>query len=227
MEKKWKTTDKRFVAFFDIMGFKELVERNPHNVIVEKLKKLNEDIIHIESMHDSEYLKKQKISVSESKAITFSDSIIIFSKDSTEESLNKIIIDSVYVLWSALQNEIPIKGAISFGEITVDFDAPLFFGRPIIDAYLLHDQLVMYSAILDHNVEKIIKEKNLVEKLDLLIVKYNTNLKSGKINHFLIRFPKTNLDEGILLLEKHYGNVSGQPRIYVDNTINFFKTLKS
>lgn len=35
--KNWVTTAKRFVVFLDIMGFKDLVYRNPHKTVYEKL----------------------------------------------------------------------------------------------------------------------------------------------------------------------------------------------
>jgi hypothetical protein len=135
------------------MGFKEFVERNNHDGVVKKLRGLKESISKIEELHSNPDLAKF-FKVSESRVITFSDSIIIFSKDDTRESLTKIILDASALIWSAFDNEVPIKGALSYGEITVDFEYSLFFGRPIIDAYLLHDQLQLYTAVLDHNIEK-------------------------------------------------------------------------
>jgi|JI10StandDraft_1071094.scaffolds.fasta_scaffold2345218_1 hypothetical protein len=34
-QQKWKTTAKRFVAYVDIMGFKDMVARNSHKDILE------------------------------------------------------------------------------------------------------------------------------------------------------------------------------------------------
>ena len=132
---EWKPTDKRFVAFFDIMGFKEMVARNTHEHIVEKLtilKKLN-------SMVDG--MKAQPEFIDEfnrgkTRSVTFSDSIIIFSKQDGKDDAFKILMHSYWLLGAALQNGIPIKGAISHGEVTVDFKTSLFFGQPIIDAFL-------------------------------------------------------------------------------------------
>jgi hypothetical protein len=225
--KSWEITGKRFVAFFDIMGFKELVERNEHNFVVEKLKILKNAINITNGLKGVNELEIQK-NFSDSKAITFSDSIIIFTKEDTNKDLNKILLDCSYVLCEALKNGIGIKGAISFGNVTVDFENSLFFGRPIIDAYLLHDQIQLYSVIVDNNVERIINNNDLIEPYKDLVVSYKTNLKTGKVNHLLITPGFKGIrNEIINATKKIYETVSGQPRIYVDNTIDFLNFLTS
>jgi len=40
-KKPWNLTDKRFVCFLDIMGFKDLVMRNSHDEIYKMLNELS------------------------------------------------------------------------------------------------------------------------------------------------------------------------------------------
>lgn len=223
---KWNNTDKRFVAFFDIMGFKELVARNSHSFIVEKLKGLKHTTTVIESLHDLEEFPL-KMDVNESRTITFSDSIMIFSKDDSLESLNKIILDASVLIFQAIEFDIPIKGALSYGEVTLDFDNSLFFGQPIIDAYLLHEDLFLYSAILDHTVEAKINGFNLHEDISSLLTSYRVPLKKGRVEHIIIRPPGINLEQHINNTKNLYRSVSGSPRTYIDNTLDFLNKLKN
>lgn len=219
-QKKWEVTTNRFVAFFDIMGFKDLVERNSHSEVVSKLQLLKTTLKALEIANSKDSLKQYD--VGETKSITFSDSIVIFSESNTEKDANKILLDSGFLINKALEYKIGIKGAISYGEVTVDFENSLFFGRPIIDAYLLHDQLHMYSAVLDHHFEKIIQTFTLHEFFQKSFISYNACLKTGKVHHKLVCPPLSKYVESqIENCKALYNTVSGSPRIYIDNTIDF------
>lgn len=223
----WIKTTPRFVAFFDIMGFKDMVQRNSHNDILEKLEILKNTLKTLEGWNSENIKELEKLNIEkqQTKSITFSDSIIIFSKGESIKDLNKILIDSYLILNKALNSGIGIKGALSYGEITVDFENHLFFGQPIIDAFQLHDELLLYSAVLDNNIEsKILTlgEHNMPENT---IINFKAILKSGKIKHKLIRYD-LDTEKAILQLEKLYQSVSGRPRLYIDNTIDFFTETK-
>src|SRR5438045_8872602 len=111
-------------------------------------------------------------------SITFSNLIIFFCKYDTHNDAVKIIFDAYRILQEALKNDIAIKGSISFGEITVDFEKSLFFGQPIIDAYLLHEELQMLTVVLDNHAEFKINSFSKFGILDdAVITKYKTNLK--------------------------------------------------
>lgn len=221
----WKKTTKRFIAFFDIMGFKDIVERNSHKNVVDKLEKLKHALKVLES-DATHRLINDNFKSQLTKSITFSDSIIFFSKNNTLEDITKIIVDAAYFQHIALKNDIAIKGVLSYGEITVDFENSLFFGRPIIDAYLLHDQLNIYTALIDNRFEVELKKKKISNTIKKLLVSEKIFLKSGRINHTVVLPDRVqNLNDCIDYLKKYYNNVSGQPRIYVDNTVEFFESL--
>lgn len=222
---KWKKTTNRFVAFFDIMGFKEIVERNKHLDVVEKLNSLKKALDKLEKAGtDKDF--STRYSISETKSITFSDSIIIFSKGDTVNDACKIILDSGFLIQKSLESGIAIKGALSYGETTVDFENSLFFGRPIIDSYLLHDLLQIYTAVLDNHFEAKINSFTLPEPFNDLVTTYKANFKTGKITHKLIRPDEiANVEKQISFTTKLQETVSGTPRIYVDNTMDFLKSL--
>ncbi len=221
-EQKWKNKTNRFILFFDILGFKDMVSRSNHDNIFKKLNALKRTSDYLEALPDSGEKPKsvKTIEKNQTRNITFSDSIIFFSKGDTYLDARKILIDAYLILDTAFRNSIHIKGAISYGLITADFDNSLFFGQPIIDAFLLHEELNLLSVVIDHNAE--MKFSSLGKKADNynVLKDYKVPMKYGKVNHKLVCFNnKKHLTTGIEYLKKLYLLTSGRPRIYIDNTI--------
>lgn len=225
----WKNPRLRFVAYFDIMGFKELVARNTHEKVIEKLKILKDHLKELEEINHDKILKSYKAHTSETKSITFSDSIIFFSKGNSFADAMKVIIDSILLLVVAFDNQIPIKGVLSYGKITVNFEDSLFFGQPIIDAYLLEQELQLYTGVLDHHFEAKLNElmsDHEYEFLKEMVTKTKINLKSGIVTHMVVKPTYfVNAEEVVNNAEKLYLSASGNSRKYVDNTLVFLNTL--
>jgi len=219
---KWKKKTKRFVLFFDIMGFKDMVARHAHSYVEKKLAALTE---HLESI--PEELKFINVEKNQTRPISFSDSILIFSRGAQKKDANKILMDAHRIQMIALQNEIPIKGAISYGEITVDFEKSIFFGQPIIDAFLLHEDLQILSVIVDHHAEKRFKDFKTSLQVHHNLTTIKIPMKYGKVNHTLLRLSNGAMDSGIDSLNELYLSVSGKPRIYIDNTLSLYNFLKN
>lgn len=235
MNNKWKETSDRFVAFFDIMGFKDLVARSSHDSVLRRMKKLKEVITPLEKEVDA-YLnqddktltdkQKEDFKKSIARPLMFSDSILIVTNEDTEADAQNITFISYWLLTSCFQIGIPIKGAVSHGKFTADFDNSLYFGQPLIDAYLLQEELQFYGVVFDHNFEDLIHKRKLeIEVLNLK--KYKVHLKSGKVNHYITDWIYLHQQFKSLTrqIEKLYRSVSGRPRLYVDNTLDCLNHL--
>lgn len=128
-----------------------------------------------------------------------------------------------------MKAEFPIKGVLSQGMFTYDKDNELYFGRPFVNASLLHDELYYYGIVVHHSAEKIIKDNISV---DCPYGISPINLKKGKTSHYHLiwNMLKINLspgditDSAVKWLEKIQESVSGAPRIYIDNTISIIKS---
>lgn len=222
VESDWAPTANRFVAFFDIMGFKDLVARNEHEKILSILKVLSNSRATLEEKNMTEL--QNGLKYGETKSFTFSDSIFFFSKTDSHNDAFKILADCIYLMKIALENQIPIKGAISFGKITIDSGNSIYFGQPIIDAYLLQEDLQLYSVIADHTFQEKIESENIGD-MNAIFNFYKTPLKSGKANHYIL-MPNISLrKKTIEHLQKLYLTVSGKPRQYIDNTIDFINSI--
>jgi hypothetical protein len=229
----WKLTDNRFVAFFDILGFKDLVMRTNHKEIYDKLNELSR-INKILKNAPSDNKISKIYSQSEIYTASFSDSVVFFSKDDDITNFKFLIIAIMTFMSAAIAQSIPIKGGIAHGKVSINKSKQIYFGQPIIDAYLIQED-VNYFGITAHNsidayIRKI-KNKNDLKYLNNCFFEAKTTLKCGKITHKNINWFKSLLIEDqenlIESLNKFKSTVSGSPRRYVDNTFEMLEASKS
>ena len=143
------TSEKKFyLLYVDIMGFKDRVNATEHQKLSNNLYKFREDLKNWFSPFTSK-TKTFKLSM-------FSDSILIVDEDSSD-GFNRISKAAVGVMYVALQNQFAVKGAIAKGSFTYDEEKQLFFGKALVDAYLLHESLYFYGIVAHHSVELDIK----------------------------------------------------------------------
>lgn len=218
----WQNTTNRFVAFFDIMGFKDLVFRTDHEKVLELMEHLHASLSLIEKFYQEE---KRETRI---RGVLFSDSILFVSSDDSKNSLEEIIFIAEWVLKKSFESGIPIKGSIAVGKQTADFDKSIHFGVPIIDAFMLQDELLFYGVVIHDSVEKAYTTQDLKEKL---LIRYKAPFKSGRISHYVVDWrgyfkEDSHSANWLPVFEALYKKVSGPPRIYVDNTIEYYAWLE-
>jgi hypothetical protein len=212
---EWNVKASRFVGFFDVLGFKELMLRESHDEVSKKLQSIHEIS---DAMHDKDGSDEVML-----RCVKFSDSIVLITNDDSKEAGEIIIRASAWILAGALAKLIPMKGSMAYGTFTADFDNSLYLGQPLIDAYLLQNELKMYGCILHHTAEKKLKELDAIRN-SILCIAYNTPMSSGSVKHMNINWldPLKYFNIDIPhLQESLYLSVSGIPRKYVDNTCSF------
>ena len=267
-------TGKRFLAYFDVMGFKDFVYRNKHKAVKKRMDAISAIVKRIEEYELNNFSKKSddssileivnKINESENSDILdiseedikkavdsvfdinstiihpviFSDTVVLVSNSNKISDLFKILVmSSLFIKYLFEQKSpIPIKGAISYGEVTVDRNKNIIFGKPLIDAYELAEQINFYGAIAHNSFDsRILKLK----KIDIVsrkavenILRLNTtikkvHLKSGRITHRLILWNITNDNQEHInnVIYKFLFTSSGSVRKYVDNSIELYKDI--
>jgi hypothetical protein len=235
----WKTTDSRFVGFIDLLGFKDKVMRKSHSEIYDELSKISNAKKDIEdvtrNIDDSDYFNDSDIYI-----VSFSDSIVMFSKNDDYKNFEYFLVMLRYLFSKAISHGIALKGGIAHGEISINKSEQIYFGQPIIDAYLIEED-VNYLGVTCHNsIDAYLKANNSnVDSSTLiggLLFETSTPLKCGKIVHFnldwFVMLPnevtasKENLIIEIQEILKNFNQtVSGSPRKYVDNTLELFNSL--
>lgn len=226
----WEHTNNRFVIFIDIMGFKDFVARHNHEEVYEKMLKLSSVREIIEKALNEAMAKEYSNKV---YSTSFSDSIIIFSKSDDLESFKAVSIVASILFSSATINSVPMKGAFAYGKISVNRDKQIYFGQPLIDAYLLQEEVNYYGIVSHNSVDKylLINKDKINDSNPFFQIK--TPLKNGFITHnnlnwfeFLSPFDKFNekklTDVFTESMENLKALTSGSPRKYIDNTIDVF-----
>ena len=225
---EWKVDCNRYVGFMDVMGFKDMVVRKSHEEVGRMLHQMSfmKDILQKVIVSPLKKIDKKFEREERVKSVTFSDSVLFVTKDDSLSDL--LVLSSVLEIFqeAAIQRGAPTKGAISFGRLTADFEKSIFYGQPLIDAYLLQDQLNYYGIIVDNEAETRIIDSLRRKQVEESLIKGHfyklaTPLKSGKVQHYNVRL--SNLEEE--QIEDMYKTVSGGVRKYVDNTIEIYELM--
>ncbi|HLP54383.1 MAG TPA: hypothetical protein VK151_05105 [Fluviicola sp.] len=222
----WAITTNRFVAFIDIMGFKDMVMKMSHAEIYKIMRAIDE------AKNSNEGILKDSKNNLLVRTTTYSDSIMLYSKDKSASSFTALIIAVSGLTNDLFIEGIPHKGAIAYGKMTLDRERSIFFGQPLIDAYLLQEELHFYGVIIHGSVERAMN-KHLNDAA--FIIKYDCYLKNGKSNHYTV-YPIFVDSEGaenysddhklvVNSLVKMRHKTSGHLRRYIDNTDNYFKYI--
>ena len=179
-----------YIALFDILGFKQaVIERS-----IEELKEILGNEFN-EMLNVSVTFKSPDINISngsdffkehieagkkECSFVRFSDTILLYS-DETDLELGHIIFASNRLIAFMILKGLPVRGALTKGELFVDEDNSLVLGEGLIRAYELEqsqqwsggiidpDRISIHENILDRdrsvaNIEDVIVETRSVFK---------------------------------------------------------------
>lgn len=229
---KWSPTCKRFVAYLDIMGFRNMVLREAHKDVLETMETFRVPIRKIKEEAKKRLQGKPSgwdtFEYTVIRPVIFSDSVLLISSDESLGAVRNMIWQVKSIIAHSLSKGIPIKGAIAYGEQTANFGKSLYVGKPLIDAWELQNEIVLYGVVLHHTVEGYLIRNEWMEELGGSLVKYPTPLRQGIVTHYLVdwlELPMRILPIKAAKLRSSlpdlYCRVSGSARRYVDNTIAF------
>ena len=215
----WSDDIERLVLYADFMGFKSRIYDKSHNELKTEL-----DVFHnkwtraISSLLNGDYLRTAQ----------FSDSILIVVNGVDEKMFNLLTKAAIRLMHTAMSMQIPIKGAIAQGEFTYDQEKQLYFGKPLVDAYLLHEEIKYYGIVVHNSAQKITKNYSSAANPYYESPIY---IDRGKVNHYHLCWNLVNnslspcdiTDQCYNWLEDISENVSGHPRLYIDRTKEIIK----
>lgn len=214
-----------YVLFADIMGTKERVLRTRHAVLRNNLMSLIDKL--------EKWFRPFTGKANTFNMTIFSDSILIVDGDLSIGGFNRISKAAAGLMQVSLNSSFPINGAIAKGPFTYNEDKQLFFGRALVDAYLLQKQVGYYGIIAHHSmdtdIEKYSNGNDEIKSNPYVLS--DIPMKDGCISHYHLAYnlistkrqtfgdvEKTN-ERMISHLENIRKTVSGKPRSYVDNTL--------
>ena len=213
----WNDDCERLVLYADFMGFKNRVRSTLHETLRGELTHFLDDF----------RTKMQPLLLGDHLKITqFSDSILIVANGTNQKMMNLLTKAAVVLFHKSLSAKLPIKGVIAQGTFTYDKANELYFGRPLIDAYLLHEEIKYYGVVVHCTAEKTVKAYLKTES-ENIYANTPVYLESGKVRHYHLcwNLMKDDLDYGNITntcenwLDDIAENVSGKSRLYIDRTL--------
>lgn len=243
----------KFITYFDYLGFGDFIRNNDLNYQKKIMGNIFRDI---ESALAKGKLKEASYGViadlSEIKVncINFSDTIIFWTNDTSNESLEELMYITHYFNWQANLFFFPVRGTLTIGELEgVDhsfkselggsYNLNSVFGKGLVEAHEIAENQKWAGTVLNTNVVDFIKAnfKDHQSFIDLYTKKFQVPFKVGPRDMQVFHFIKGELNN---LAFENYGNgirdnfanhnksVEHPSTVEkIENTINFLSSYRN
>jgi hypothetical protein len=182
---------KRYVAHFDILGFKSATLRNPDEAwgALSDLRACMDGILKL----PIEVLSLNEVISNQIKAYIFSDSILIFSLSDEPRDFAAMLVLTSQFFADALAKCLPLRGGISYGDFFVNPDLHLFCGIPFVKAYSIGEKAQWFGIVVDDVIVEHYQKHsglNLMSDGRPILIKYDVPVKSDdKKKSWVVNWP--------------------------------------
>lgn len=148
-------TEERFVVFIDILGFQSIIDRvKDAEVLGDQISNIFQNSILSSLLGESVDVKSNpELDVIETiKIYQFSDSIIMYSNNTSDEVLEDLIKSLNLLLAQSAIRGFPLRGALSRGKLYVN--GSTIVGDPLVRAYKLEGRQEWSGLIIDRETIK-------------------------------------------------------------------------
>lgn len=156
----------RWIAYFDILGFSNMVESFPVWFVLKAYQ---------------EALKESETYNLCGKFIFFSDSFIFYTKDDSQDCLRDISTVTAMFFQNMFNKYIPLRGCLNVGQFYTNEENGIYFGRALIEAYRLAESQNWIGFVLSKNT----REK--LERFESAGLKSNIR---GRFSEYKVPFKK-------------------------------------
>jgi hypothetical protein len=212
---------KKFIAYFDYLGFKQFIENNDLNY---QKKVVGDNFRDIESALGKGKYKEAPhgviadLSYSKINCINFSDTVVFWTNDDSENSLLEILEVAHKFNWQAIDFFFPARGSVVYGEIEyVDFkqkneagglyNINSVFGKGLVKAHEKAEKQHWAGTVIDDSfIKELISRGYDIETfLKPYAKKFKVPYKNGfeLPDEFVMRIIKGQLNDEAF---KNYGN---------------------
>ena len=155
---------KCFLCYLDVLGFKELVEKTEPDDLKNALNLLRSNI----------KILCKKLSV---KWLLYSDSLLLYTHDDSIDSFNGLTGIVAAILAMAATQELRFRGAISYGDFSVDEESAIFFGPALLDATRFEKRQEWMGVIITPSCSDFIAKNSTASPL---LIEYSVPLKQAR-----------------------------------------------
>lgn len=175
-------TDKRFVAVFDILGFKNLVDNRDIRELVTGDLALFRRLVGFSLNHgEVPELPPQLRTIREQGRVGFawfSDTLFIYAKDDADLSCRNVLESVGWLLFNTMWKSTRLRGGISYGEFYAEPENEIYVGSAIVEAYKLEQaQQWAGAALAESAASRIPARTTTGERFQWWVCKYAVPLK--------------------------------------------------
>lgn len=182
-------SNQRFVAHIDILGMSALVAKDPE-LAWELLSSLTKarDEAHITEMTFLD--TAQRIATPDQiHTVTFSDTIVLFSKGTSDLDLRAIIIVTTEILNKALSLCVPIRAGIAVGTFFFNLKKSMFAGPALIEAYHLGEGAQWIGITTSQEVHRRASEAKFMTGDSDVVIRTYVPVDSGTRDGYAVNWP--------------------------------------
>ncbi len=187
---------KSFVAYFDILGFKEFMVSHSHEDVE---KWINPVFINIEqSLSKGKNVTRNGLAFADIEkstihAINFSDTIVFITPNDSIESFKELLDVAHGFNWRMIGYDFPVRGYINYGEIgfrqatpTGYYHVNSIYGKEALKAYQMSELMQWAGTVIDRSVIAKINELSNFDSITAdKVIRFNVPFK---ISPFVIEY---------------------------------------
>ena len=179
----------RFVAHLDILGMSAIVEKD-----ADEAWGMLSDLVAVRDRvggYAMEFLDTKELvqATDVAAAVTFSDTIILFSKGSTDTELRALLILVTELLHKAMCSCVPLRAGVARGKFFVNVEKSMYAGPALIDAYRVGESSQWLGICLAKSVEAQALGLNMKSGQSKLLVEWSVPTKGGSENRLVVNWP--------------------------------------
>ena len=222
MNREW-VTSQAWIAYFDILGFKSIINHEKNSLTLEIFKKTLTEVI------DD---LKEDVSEFETNIgyLFYADTFIIYSKSKEINDYPALMLNSKKFITNCILKRLAIRGAISFGEVEelISSHNKILIGKAFLESHLYNEDQNWLGLILCPSASQKLKKVGLDPirhgfiNRDIPMRKYS--IFDDRIYAYRFINGSTNFECPMLrILEemKHYA--PKEEKVKYENTIMFIK----
>jgi len=203
-------TNRHYIAFLDILGFKDLIDNNNLEDVIKLYDKFEPSLLFTMAFTNLEWRNKNLdnddlpgIDKTPLNSLMISDSILIWTDTDSGKDFLQLLNTVKFHLGYAMGYGMPLRGAITFGELAIKsgkhekskklngFNTIL--GRPLTKAYILENQAewsgcIVDDACIEYYNESVSNLENPVDSSFLeqmaYLKRYKVPMKSGNLKDY-------------------------------------------
>lgn len=225
----------RFVAHLDILGMSAIVEKDPDDAwgMLSDLVAVRDRVggYAMEFLDTKELVPAKDVAA----AVTFSDTIILFSKGSTDTELRALLILVTELLHKAMCSCVPVRVGVARGQFFVNIEKSMYAGPALIEAYRVGESAQWLGISLAASVQGQALGLDMKSGKSKLIVEWSVPTKQGSEKRLVVNWPAVFAHDFTVkppittaqfyqAFERTFGSFEGLPtdvRAKYENTVRF------